>query len=326
MQIHFSIITPLYNSEHFIAETIASVLNQTCPDWEMIIVDDGSTDDSLRIAREWANKDNRIKVLQHENAGNKGVSAARNLGIKHSEGLWLAMLDADDKWLPDKLQNDKGFLDRHSDAVLLFSKAEVIDENGLSVLKSGSKSLLNRKPVFGHGPAKMSSFKEAIKARWGVPTSSTVFFKSAGYPYGFFDETTGDVEDFLLWYQLSEQGTVYFRDEMNTQYRIHNNSWNAENKDYKKLIPRRQKMYRYLLHSVTIQNRNYVSKKLVVEGFKIVLRSCLVTPHHDTQIVKKSFLSILNDNKVHFKYKAFSIFILLREIFFIPLKMIKRIA
>lgn len=94
-----SIIIPLYNKEHFIEQTLKSVLGQTYTDFEAIIVNDGSTDKSVDIVSEF--KDKRIKLI---NQDNKGVSAARNAGIRIAKGEYIAFLDADDEWNPDFLE------------------------------------------------------------------------------------------------------------------------------------------------------------------------------------------------------------------------------
>ena len=325
VDIYFSIITPLYNSEHFITDAIESVMKQSFPNWEMIIVDDGSTDNSLAVAEQFANKDKRIKVAQHENGQNKGVSATRNLGIRHSSYQWLAMLDADDRWLPDKLEKDAAIITNNKCA-LVYSKAEVIDVQGAIINSKESKTeiKLNRTPVFGHGPALIDSFPMAVKEKWGVPTSTVVFFKDAATKYGFFNETTGDVEDFLLWYQLAEQGNVYFFNKVSAQYRIHISSWNAENSDYKKLIPRRQKMYHYLLQTVGEENKSIVSRKLVAEGFKLISRACLVVPHNDLKLVMTSLQKIIKDKNIRFRHKALSFFIFIQELVLVPIKLLRK--
>lgn len=92
-----SIITPLYNGEKYLGQTIESVLAQTHKDWEMIIINDGSTDRSLSIAEEYAANDKRIHVFSQEN---KGSAAARNNGIRRAQGRYIALLDADDLWEP----------------------------------------------------------------------------------------------------------------------------------------------------------------------------------------------------------------------------------
>lgn len=96
-----SIIIPMYNTSKYIKQTVESVLNQTYSNFEVIIVDDGSTDDGAEIVKALMLKDSRVKYFYQSN---NGVSAARNNGIEHSNGEYLAFLDSDDLWLPNKLE------------------------------------------------------------------------------------------------------------------------------------------------------------------------------------------------------------------------------
>ena len=91
-----SIITASYNYENYIKETIESVQAQTYKDWEMIIVDDGSTDNSVDVIKSYVEKDSRIKLFQHENCQNKGLCESLKLGITKSQGDWLIILESDD--------------------------------------------------------------------------------------------------------------------------------------------------------------------------------------------------------------------------------------
>lgn len=97
--IHFSIVIPLYNKEKYIARTIQSVLNQTWPYYEVIVVDDGCTDNSVKVIEAFS--DDRITIV---NQSNSGVSVARNNGIKQAKYNWVALLDGDDEWRPDFLK------------------------------------------------------------------------------------------------------------------------------------------------------------------------------------------------------------------------------
>jgi len=100
-----SVITAVYNQENFLKETIECVINQTFRDWEYILVDDGSSDKSGQIAKEYAkNHPGKIIYLEHENHVNKGVSATRNLGLQEAQGEYIALIDGDDLWGPEKLQ------------------------------------------------------------------------------------------------------------------------------------------------------------------------------------------------------------------------------
>jgi teichuronic acid biosynthesis glycosyltransferase TuaG len=97
-----SVIIPVYNSAHTLEEAISSAMAQSFKDLEILVLDDGSTDDSRRIARELADLDDRIRLLPNEE--NRGVETTRNRGLDLARGEWIAFLDADDVWQPDKLE------------------------------------------------------------------------------------------------------------------------------------------------------------------------------------------------------------------------------
>ena len=127
-----SIITPAYNAEKFINETIESVIAQTYEKWEMIIVDDCSTDSTREIIKKYIAKDNRIKLIKLE--VNSGPAVTRNTAIKNSCGRYLAFLDSDDQWLPEKLERQLAFMKSNSVA-FSFSKYVNVNEEGESLGK-----------------------------------------------------------------------------------------------------------------------------------------------------------------------------------------------
>lgn len=111
-----TIIIPIYNAEKYISRCILSVVNQTFRNIEIILVNDGSYDNSINICHEWKEKDNRIKFFSQENSG---VSAARNLGIRNSSGDYIMFLDSDDYMFPDMCEKMYNFLiDKNSDCVI----------------------------------------------------------------------------------------------------------------------------------------------------------------------------------------------------------------
>lgn len=120
-----SIITPSYNSEKFISKTIESVLSQTYTNWEMIIVDDCSPDNSNEIIEEYCKKDSRVKLIKLEK--NSGPARARNTAIKEAKGRYIAFLDADDLWLPDKLEKQIKFMNENN-LSFTYSAYKLIDE------------------------------------------------------------------------------------------------------------------------------------------------------------------------------------------------------
>ena len=120
-----SVITIIHNEERFLAEAIDSVLAQRDVDWELVLVDDGSTDASSDIVRWYADRHpDRLRHLEHPGGVNRGMSASRNLGIAQSTGRWLSFLDADDLWLPGKLAAQLAVLDRHPGVEVLASPAQ----------------------------------------------------------------------------------------------------------------------------------------------------------------------------------------------------------
>jgi SAM-dependent methyltransferase len=116
-----SVVAIFLNGERFLDEAIQSVIGQTYPHWELLLVDDGSTDASSGIARGFAERDpRRVRYLEHPGHRNRGMSTSRNLGLQHARGEYLALLDADDVWLPHKLERQVDILAAHPDAALLF--------------------------------------------------------------------------------------------------------------------------------------------------------------------------------------------------------------
>jgi glycosyltransferase involved in cell wall biosynthesis/SAM-dependent methyltransferase len=115
-----SVITPFWNARAFLDEAIASVVAQTFTSWELLLVDDGSSDGSTEIARRHAERSPAsIRYLEHEAHANRGVAASRNLGIRHARGSYIAFLDGDDVWLPHKLARQAAILDSEPDAAMV---------------------------------------------------------------------------------------------------------------------------------------------------------------------------------------------------------------
>jgi len=116
-----SVVVIFLNAERFLDEAIRSVITQTYPHWELLLVDDGSVDGSSDVARGYAEREpHRVRYLAHPGHRNHGMSASRNLGLQHAQGKYLALLDADDEWLPQKLERQVAILEAHPEVGLLF--------------------------------------------------------------------------------------------------------------------------------------------------------------------------------------------------------------
>ncbi|MFK7747148.1 MAG: glycosyltransferase family 2 protein [Kordia sp.] len=127
-----SVITPTYNTEAFISETIASVRAQTYTNWELVIVDDASSDTTVAILQKYAALDDRIKI--HVLETNSGAAIARNTAIENATGTYIAFLDADDLWKPEKLTKQIAFMQK-KDIAVSFTSYELMDEQGKSLGK-----------------------------------------------------------------------------------------------------------------------------------------------------------------------------------------------
>ena len=128
-----SVIMPCYDMEKFIAHSIESVIGQTFTDLELLIVDDASTDKTAEIVRYYCEQDDRIKL--EVNNQHLGTAYSRNQAIVKAQGRYLAFLDADDIWHPDKLEKQLAFMNEH-DAAFSYSAYELIDEEGLPLQKT----------------------------------------------------------------------------------------------------------------------------------------------------------------------------------------------
>ena len=130
MEKDVTIITPLYNAEHLIKDTADSVFSQTYKNWEWIIVNDCSTDNSKKVLEELAGKDERITVINLEK--NQGPINARNTAIEKAKGRFISFLDSDDIWLPHKLEKQVNFM-QNRDCVLSYTEYKKIKQNGKAV-------------------------------------------------------------------------------------------------------------------------------------------------------------------------------------------------
>ena len=302
---------PLYNGRLFLDQAVLSVLDQSYKNWELLIVDDGSKDESFGRALYWQNQDSRIFAFQHENRANRGVSATRNLAINNSKGEYLALLDCDDKWVPDKLRIQVNFMLKNPGIALTYAKAEVIDDNDELISDPEKLANTGRSPIFGNGGGKtLIAFEDVIFEIW-VPASTAFFSKKVSMACGNFDETLPvQVEDILLFTQIAEKGKLHFMDEILLQYRIHSSQWNTKLDKKNKL---RGKLL-YLIHlssKVNIKNNQLISSTIIWELFNEIVAYSISYNKFDFKFVFYSLFEIWKCNSINSRYtpKAFPIVI-----------------
>jgi GT2 family glycosyltransferase len=214
-----SVVIIFLNAEKYLREAVESVFAQTYADWELLLVDDGSTDGGTAIARDYATRQpGRVFYLEHEGHRNRGMSASRNLGIAHARGEFVAMLDADDVWLPDKLAKQVAILDRHADVGMVVGPALYWYADGT---KSPQRMALPDGRM-GRGewlPRILESDDNAA-----CPSSVLMRRSLALELDGFeasFEGPLMMVEDQVMWFKTNLAAPVYHHPECLLLYRIH---------------------------------------------------------------------------------------------------------
>jgi glycosyltransferase involved in cell wall biosynthesis len=209
---------PVYNGEKYLGESIESVLNQTFQDFEFIIVNDGSKDSSLKIIKEYASKDSRIKIIDQEN---HGVSTSRNNGINKSIGGYIAFIDCDDVWISDKLESQIKEFEKDTNLKICGTWAEIIDKNNNIIGK------------FEYPPLEDRSIK--LKSIYKNPfITSTIIFKKEILNYKkLFKINMKLAEDYEFMTNYIYKNKSKNINKYLVKYRIHGN--NSDNTLYKKI-------------------------------------------------------------------------------------------
>ncbi len=199
-----SVVIPTYNREDFISDTINSVLNQTYKDFEIIVVDDGSTDNTKQILERFGSK---IKLIEQENS-ERAIS--RNNGVKNSSGEYIAFLDSDDVWILDKLENQVNLLDSNLDAILVYGQSLRIDEKGKKI-KTAKRQLQGFSGDVFENLLMRNFIVSATPVIRREHFEKTIGFQTKYIPY----------EDWEFWLRFSLLGKFLFINRPLAYYRIH---------------------------------------------------------------------------------------------------------
>jgi glycosyltransferase involved in cell wall biosynthesis len=218
-----SVVMPAYNAERHIDEAVRSVVAQTATNWELVIVDDGSQDDTSEIARAWADKDSRIRTISQ---GNAGVSAARNLGIEASDPSrpLLICLDSDDTWVPNALA-----LGAAPGCSACYGGAAYIDSEGVALPSEQlDNEQFRRRTLRGSVTVALADEEPtdfaALNINDGcriVTPGQVLARREAVLAAGCFENGLGFCEDWDLWLRLSRQGPLAFCRGVVLHYRMH---------------------------------------------------------------------------------------------------------
>lgn len=210
---------PAYNSEDYIKASIESVINQSYTNWELIVIDDGSTDNTSLVVKSFQEKNDKIKYFFQENGKQ---AKARNYGIRKSSGNILAFLDSDDLWLPNKLEYSLSLFDLEK-YDLLFTEA-YFSSDKLIDIEFGNYQKLG--VFFGdfHGNVALQKFIERNR----IPILTVLVKRDKVISVGGFDESCVPAEDYDLWIRLLINGSSFIAiDKVLSIYRLQNNSSTA---------------------------------------------------------------------------------------------------
>jgi glycosyltransferase involved in cell wall biosynthesis len=202
-----SVVMPVYNGQRYLAASVESILAQTLTDFEFIIVDDGSTDHSLAMLREYAERDGRIRIQSRPNTG---ISGALNDGLAMARAELIARMDADDVAMPERFERQVAYLDAHPECVALGTSVELIDPAGLPIGVHQSNLL--------HEDIE----RQLLKGRGGsLYHPSAMMRRRAVEQVGKYRPQYNDSEDLDLWLRLAEIGRLANLPEPLLKYRRH---------------------------------------------------------------------------------------------------------
>mgnify|MGYP001616656378 CR=1 FL=1 len=206
-----SILMPVYNAGDFLMEAIKSIKKQTYENWELIAIDDGSTDSSFVILKKFAKKDKRIRIFK---LGHKGLSYALNVGLEKVRGQFIARMDADDISHPKRLEKQLNFLIQNKEIMLIGTQVTMMDEKGKKI---GDKRFpQNHEKIYQMMMTMMSVQHATILAR-------TNFFKKVAY------QNHSTAEDVSLLFKMIQTGKFANTKEFLYKYRVRKNSNSHKN-------------------------------------------------------------------------------------------------
>lgn len=275
-----TVLMAVYNGERFLCTAIESILNQKYRDFEFLIIDDASTDSTAQIIA--GISDARVRVIR--NVTNLGAGGARNVGLANARGEFVAILDADDIALPDRLEIQVSILNTYSNVVLVGSSVELIDpfDARLGILPVIQDPIVLRWELYFRNP---------------IPHSSVMYRREPALAVGGYDVMLPPAEDYALWSNLATNHTLIQIPQVLTRYRLHDVSLTSEkpmalHRHAREIV--RQNIYRLIRKNVSYQvaaflNGDVLSGNDVKETYNI-LEESIIQFHKQHHIPSNQFL------------------------------------
>lgn len=208
-----SVIMPVYNCSRYLEEALASLLIQTFRDFEVLAINDGSTDDSLKILEKFAKCDKRIRIINQDNSG---IVKVLNRGINEAKAEYIARMDGDDICFPNRFMDQIKLLDEHPEVVLAAGNFEVINEN--------SEFLYKEFVIPNNG-----CIQRAFYLRNAIAHGSVMFRKPVVEKLGGYSEKFGPTEDMELWMRLLDEGDFVSTDSFIYKWRVNTQGLTSQN-------------------------------------------------------------------------------------------------
>jgi glycosyltransferase involved in cell wall biosynthesis len=265
-----SVVIPAYNAENTIQETIHSVLNQTFKDWELIIIDDGSQDSTVKIIKEM--KSSRIRIFSYDNGG---LALSRNRGVHHAQGEYISFLDADDLWTSDKLEAQLQALQENPEAAVAYSWTDYIDQSS-QFLHSGRHITINGN-VYQH--LLVNNFLEN--------GSNPLIRKQALNQVGGFDSSINSVADWDMWLRLAARYQFVAVPLPQILYRVSARSMSAQIKNQEReCLKFIEKAFKSAPESL-----QHLKRKTLAELYKYLMWKIFQQqPHHKQGLILIKYL------------------------------------
>ncbi len=274
-----SVIIPTYNRAHLLPRTIESVLSQTLKDFELIIIDDGSTDNTREVVENFQKKDKRIRYIWQENSG--APARPKNTGIKNSKGKCVAFLDDDDEWLPEKLEVQINLFEQKK-----VTNIGMIACNSLDIYEDSNATIKYK-------IKKRKNYFHAILSSCFIHSCSSVLVKKEVLKdVGFFDENLKIADDWDMWIRILNKYNFSFIKKPLIKYHIHNKNTSRKllevgtTDDHLIIFNKHNKHY--------TKNPKIYSDKLRYDGTRYMLS-------FQKKEAQKSFLKSIKKNPLNLK-------------------------
>lgn len=257
MIVDISVVIPTFNRAHFLKKTIDSALNQTFKNYEVIVVDDGSNDNTKEVAESYGNK---IKYIYQKNAG---PSSARNTGIMHASGTYIAFLDSDDEFLPSKLVMQMKYLRAHPECRFLYSYYYNVDKKG-NILKL-------REPRKCHSKDELRFL--LLARRFTIRTSTVVVHRDVFDEADYFNPNYFYSQDWDMWLRIAKICEGHCLKIPLVKYRLHdsNRSSSSIKTYHPKIFRNTMKLYKWDVKKLKKLNKKYgSSKKFIRPIIKVI--------------------------------------------------------